>query len=39
MKKSFNGNKKGEVDKIIIHVYLFKLLDICATILIVILMF
>jgi hypothetical protein len=39
MKRSSNGNKKGEVDGIKIHVYLFELLDICVTILIVILMF
>jgi hypothetical protein len=38
-RESFNGNKKGEVNRIKIHVYLFKLLDICVIILIVIFMF
>jgi hypothetical protein len=31
--------KRGEVNRIRIHVYLFKLLDICVTMLIVIFMF
>jgi hypothetical protein len=39
MRKSFNGKKMGEVNKIRIHVYLFKLLDIYVTMLIVIFMF
>jgi hypothetical protein len=39
MRKSSNGNKKGEVNRRRIHVYLLKLLDICVTILIVIFMF
>jgi hypothetical protein len=39
MRKSFNGNKNREVNRIWIHVCLFKLLDICVTILIVIFMF
>jgi len=39
MRKSSNGNKKGEVNRIKIHVYLLKLLDICVTILIVKFMF
>jgi len=39
MRKSSNGNKYREVNRIWIHVCLFKLLDICVTIFIVIFMF
>ena len=39
MRKSFNGNENGELNRIIIHIYLFKLLDIYVTVLIVIFMF
>jgi hypothetical protein len=39
MKKSSNGNKNGEVNRIWIHVCFFKLLDICVTILIMIFKF
>ena len=39
MRKSSNENKKEEVNRIWIHVCLFKLLDICVTIFILIFMF
>ena len=39
MKKSSDGNGKGEMNKTRIHMYLFKLLDIGITVLITIFMF
>jgi hypothetical protein len=39
MKRSSNGNRKGEMNKTRIHIYLFKLLEIDIIVLIMIFMF
>jgi len=39
MRKSSNENQKGEVNRILMHVCLFKLLDICVAVFIVIFIF